>query len=63
MKNYSSDNKKTIKRMGLVLLLIASGVACGIGMDVKSWAIGLPGFLGISYAVIALIIDCAESDY
>ena len=53
MKNYSSDNKKTIKRMGLVLLLIA----CGIGVDLNSWAIRLPGFLGAVYASCALLIS------
>lgn len=47
-------SKAKCKKVGLILLLILSGFICGLGVDKESWAIGLPGGLGILYVCCVL---------
>ena len=56
--------KKTniYKKVGLVLMLILFGIVCGFGLDKESWAIGLPGALGIAYAGCALFTKWITED-
>lgn len=50
------------KKIFFVLLLILFGAVCGIGLDKESWAIGLPGGLGIAYSFGALFTNWIQEN-